>query len=484
MQIRAFRIENIGRFKRLELSLLKANDAPSQALILVGNNGAGKTSILKSLSISLGWFIARLRSEKGSGSLIKDDEINNSENTASIQIEVSDLTTKDVDSHFSWKLVRTRPGFNSPEVSKLSGLVQLAALYREALTTEAPYDLPLIAYYPVERSVIDAPLKPRRNPTFPQLAGYDGFTENTANFSKFFEWFRDREDHENELHAYAKEGNALLEAAHAAKNAVTEDTLLSKSKRTALLEVLNKTISDVNNAVSVKIPKLLSHAQTLPKDRQLTAVRDAIEQFMPGFKNLRVHRKPRLQMLVDKKNETLDILQLSQGEKSLLALVGDIARRLSMLNPTLESPLQGRGIVLIDEVDMHLHPKWQRGIVEQLKITFPNCQFILTTHSPLVISDTQDLKIYSLDDGAVNAVTSQYGQDANSVLLDVMDTPIRNSKIESYFNDLYDAIQDLELKKAKGIIAYLEKNVSPNNTELTKARLMLRKQELRVEKNQ
>ncbi|WP_436718331.1 AAA family ATPase [Escherichia coli] len=122
------------------------------------------------------------------------------------------------------------------------------------------------------------------------------------------------------------------------------------------------------------------------RDRQLTAVRTAISRFMPGFSNLRVRRKPRLHMSIDKNGQTLNVLQLSQGEKSLMALVGDIARRLAMMNPMLENPLNGEGIILIDEVDMHLHPTWQRTIIQRLTTTFPHCQFVLTTHSPLVIS--------------------------------------------------------------------------------------------------
>ena len=138
---------------------------------------------------------------------------------------------------------------------------------------------------------------------------------------------------------------------------------------------------------------------------------------MPHLDNLRVRRKPRLYMAVDKNGETLNVAQLSQGEKSLMALVGDIARRLAMLNPALENPLAGDGIVLIDEVDLHLHPSWQRRLCERLTETFPNCQFVLTTHSPLVISDCKNVLIYTLANGELRQLPSQYGQDANTCLL-------------------------------------------------------------------
>jgi predicted ATP-binding protein involved in virulence len=115
---------------------------------------------------------------------------------------------------------------------------------------------------------------------------------------------------------------------------------------------------------------------------------------------------------MDENDKNLNVNQLSQGEKSLMALVGDIARRLAMMNPKLDNPLLGKGIILIDEIDMHLHPQWQRSIIQRLQTTFPNCQFILTTHSPLVISDTQNILVYDLDGQEVNALPSLYGQDA------------------------------------------------------------------------
>ena len=140
-------------------------------------------------------------------------------------------------------------------------------------------------------------------------------------------------------------------------------------------------------------------------------------------------------------------------------------------------------IVLIDEVDMHLHPSWQRGIIDRLTTTFPHCQFILTTHSPLVISDCKNVLVYSLDDGELSVVPSLYGQDANSVLLDVMDTDIRNETISKSINDLLDFIQEKKLEQAKSLLSQLEGELPDNNLELIKARLLLRRQELRLAKD-
>ena len=162
-----------------------------------------------------------------------------------------------------------------------------------------------------------------------------------------------------------------------------------------------------------------------------------------------------------------------------MALVGDIARRLAIMNPSLSNPLEGAGIVLIDEVDLHLHPQWQRRLIHQLTETFPNCQFILTTHSPLVISDTKDILCYVLDDGELEERNGLYGLDANQVLLDVMDTDARNSEVQDRLDRLLDLLHDKKLKEAKALFESLSADLPPGHIELTKAALLIRKQELR-----
>lgn len=438
MEIKQLKLEHIGRFRSLTLDLAPTESVHSNVTVLIGNNGAGKTSILKSLATSLSWFVARLRSDKGSGNPIPEDVISNDATTAAIDILLHNQATT-----YRWKLAKTRKGRKGTQQTQLSEASQLADEYRAQLSEHEATSLPLIAFYPVERVVLDIPLKIKERHSFLQLDGYDNSLNQGVDFRRFFEWFREREDSENE-------------------SVIPED----------VLKQLEKTLDP-------SIWQTLQQQQASARDRQLTAVRVAIANFMPGFENLKVRRKPRLHMSIDKEGQTLNVLQLSQGEKSLMALVGDIARRLAMMNPELENPLRGDGVVLIDEVDMHLHPQWARAIIQRLTDTFPNCQFVLTTHSPLVISDCKDVLVYSLDNGELTEVPSQYGQDANSVLLEVMDTAIRNERVASRLNDLLDLIQDRQFDKANALLAALRAELPANNLELTKASLLLRKEELR-----
>ena len=182
-------------------------------------------------------------------------------------------------------------------------------------------------------------------------------------------------------------------------------------------------------------------------------------------------------MIVEKDGEELDVNQLSQGEKSLLALVGDIARRLALLNPSMENPLEGEGVVMIDEVDLHLHPKWQHDLVDKLVKTFPNVQFILTTHSPHIISDNPDILVYALDDGELMQVPNIYGEDVNTVLTKVFDVPIRDKKAQEDFDKVAELIYQKNFREAESKIVELEKQM-PENLELLRCRLHLTQAQL------
>lgn len=449
MEIRSFRLQNVGRFKDLDMTLAPTDKHSSNMTVLVGNNGAGKTTLLKSLATSLSWLVARIRSEKGNGSPVDDEDILNGASAAAISIAVSDdvgeFISQPNTALFEWILARPRQGRKTDTHSSFTDVSRLADLYRIRLTEDETASLPLIAYYPVERSVLEIPLKIRTKHSFDQLDGYDNALSRGVDFRRFFEWFREREDAENE----------------------------SGVSSTVLTEISNKYGKDSH------IWNALTDLKASTRDRQLTAVRTAISTFMPGFTNLRVQRKPRLHMAIDKHGVKLNVSQLSQGEKSMMALVGDIARRLAMMNQSLANPLQGDGIVLIDEVDLHLHPKWQRNLVRQLSETFPNCQFVLTTHSPLVISDAKDVLCYVLSDGELQECNGLYGLDANQVLLSVMDTDVRNTQIQQRLDRLFEFLQDGKLAEAKNEYHSLADELPKGHLELTKAALLIRKLELR-----
>ncbi|WP_298147791.1 AAA family ATPase [uncultured Acinetobacter sp.] len=442
MKIQSFSLKNIGQFQDISVSLAPTKDYSSNVTVFIGNNGSGKTSLLKSATTALTWFVARLKHEKSNGTPIPEQVISNGANSALIEVIVKATDIQNRDLTYNWRITKSRTARKAEFTTSLIELNQLTDYYKHRLAEDETTSLPLIAFYPVERSVIDIPLKIREKHQFLQIDGYDNALNNAVDFRRFFEWFREREDVENER--------------------IKDIILFLKQDHTD--ELFSKKIEEYNSDSF--------------KDIQLEAVRQAIYAFMPDFKNLQVTRKPRLAMVIDKNGKQLNVSQLSQGEKSLMALVGDIARRLAMMNPKLDNPLHGQGIVLIDEIDMHLHPQWQRTIIHRLQTTFPNCQFILTTHSPLVISDVQDILVYDLEDQKITALPSLYGQDANTVLLQYMDTSYRNPVVTEQITQAMDAIQNNNLDKAQLLINDLRSTVGENQLDVMRLIAMLKKRSL------
>lgn len=127
---------------------------------------------------------------------------------------------------------------------------------------------------------------------------------------------------------------------------------------------------------------------------------------------------------------------LSDGVRSMLALVMEMAFRCYLLNPHLgkEAALLTSGVVLIDEIDLHLHPAWQKRVVKDLQTAFPRIQFVVTTHAPLVIGSLRDGKIFTIKDNQVYDFPLQTGKDANYILNEMgtseMDDAIKRALTE------------------------------------------------------
>lgn len=152
--------------------------------------------------------------------------------------------------------------------------------------------------------------------------------------------------------------------------------------------------------------------------RTINTINRAVSEFLPGFSDVLVEPDP-LRLLVSKQGQLLDLTQMSDGERSLLAMMIDLCRRLVLANPELDDPLQGAGVVLVDEIELHLHPKWQREIVEKLRRTFPRIQFILTTHSPFVVQTLRPGELRLLGDSLDDEALQDPGEYANRGLEEV-----------------------------------------------------------------
>jgi predicted ATP-binding protein involved in virulence len=156
-------------------------------------------------------------------------------------------------------------------------------------------------------------------------------------------------------------------------------------------------------------------------DHVISAMSQILSTFLPGFTNLRVQENP-LRLLVDKEGIPLDPTQLSDGERSFLAIVCDLCRRLALANPKLPNPLEGPGVVLIDELELHLHPTWQLEVAEKLRITFPKIQFVVTTHSPFVVQTAREGEVIKLGGELAVEPAGRTLEEVARLVMDVTNT--------------------------------------------------------------
>lgn len=219
--------------------------------------------------------------------------------------------------------------------------------------------------------------------------------------------------------------------------------------------------------------------EELGQPEKVIALQEAVMRFLDNFIGVRVIRDPEPTLVLDKRDTSLAVHQLSDGERGMLALVLDLARRLALANPKLSNPLeQGKAVVLIDELDLHLHPRWQRTVVPKLIQTFPACQFIATTHSPQIIGEVAPENIILLEPGKQPYRPDQsLGMDSNWILQMLMDAPERNEETTRHLEQISDLLEDGSYEEAAGAIEELRAQI-PSDPEL--ARLQTRLDRLQI----
>lgn len=217
------------------------------------------------------------------------------------------------------------------------------------------------------------------------------------------------------------------------------------------------------------------------KISEYEAVKDAIVAFMSIMSERRVqgvrfHKRTGQLVYSLNENENIPIHLLSSGYQSIIWMVMDIAYRMAVLNPNLRREVTKRtpGIVLIDELDLHLHPKWQWKIVEALKTTFPCVQFITTTHSPLIIASCKDEQLISIgNDMEVEYSSSAYGQQVGHVLSYLQDSYDRAKSVKDKFDSFYAAIDGERFTEAQSILNELVAELDATNPDIVKAKTTL-----------
>lgn len=370
--LRSLSLTDFRRFSQLSINF------EEELTIIIGDNGKGKTSILTAIARTLSWFSANILKEDSSGQRLNEyTDIRN----------YADNTFTDVSSSFTYgkglknisvRLSRSAPGAAERRESVVKPAKLLADVWR-VINEVKLVNLPLFAFYSVERShPFSKQTKESHEKREDRFDAYNQALSGAGRFDHFAEWFiylHKRVDAEE------TSSIAMLEAQVDALEVLLKTGV--ESFRT-LLDETNKKLFALKNRQQAQQTRT-----PLSEDRQMEIVSGAITTVIPSISRIWVDTSSGADVIrVINDDNDVTIEQISDGQRVFLGLVADLARRMVMLNPVLDNPLEGQGIVLIDEIELHLHPRWQQSVVPSLRTVFPNIQFIITTHSPIVLSTT------------------------------------------------------------------------------------------------
>jgi len=206
----------------------------------------------------------------------------------------------------------------------------------------------------------------------------------------------------------------------------------------------------------------------------LSAFQNAVARFLPGYVNLHIEDTDNPKLLIDRDHVTIAVRKLSDGERGTLALVLDLTRRLAQANPSMTDPAaDAEAVVLIDELDLHLHPAWQRQIVHKLTEVFPHCQFIATTHSPQVIGEVEHDRIQIIANGQVYSPPHSFGVDSSRVLEEVMGADPRAFEVKNLLSQVSREVGAQRFDDARRTLKMLASRLGENDPEVTRVQTLL-----------
>lgn len=430
MKLKKVKIINYRCFKEAEI------DFDEHTTLIVGKNGAGKTAILDAVAVAISTFLLGI--DVGvSRSISKDDaryEFHDLDGTVDPQHQfpVNIESIGDILDNYNVKWVRSlNSESGNTTVKEARELTNISkSVQNRIMTGDKSLNLPLISYYGTGR--LYAQKKEKKNikslTEFKRQVGYVDCMAAESNEKLMLNWFQ------------IQTLKSLQEQQRTGK---VEKPLLLKTVESAICKCFER-ISGSKNADIVF--DLDTHRLVL--------------NFESGDGSL----------------QKFAMDEMSDGYKNTLSMIGDIAYRMAVLNPMLGDKVleETSGVVMIDEIDLHLHPQWQQTIISDLNTIFPKIQFIVSSHAPAVINSVAKEQIRILDNGGIYMPAAQtYGRDANSILREVMKVSERPTDIKQRMNLFYSYMDENNYKEADKVLTEIEAIVGVTDPDIAAARTSL-----------
>ncbi|MCM1089791.1 MAG: AAA family ATPase [Butyrivibrio sp.] len=432
MTIKNIVLKNYRCFEDIEI------DFHEKLTVIVGDNGSGKTSILEGVAVSLGTMFMGLDGQAGLSINKKDVRLKaysmGESEDVQPQFPVEITAIGDIDGQeITWK--RSLNGENgNTTVKDAKAMIDVAKSYQKRLRDgDATLVLPIIAYYGTGR--LWDYHREKKTDTFKdntKTNGYIDSLDGTANIKLMMNWFKKK-------------------------------TLQKIQKRSEGVREF-KELLIVYQAMSKCYERITGYQNV---DFSYNLDTNEIECCYIDEDGFRMN---------------IPLSQMSDGYKSTISLIADIAYRMAVLNPQQGMNVIDNtdGVVLVDEVDLHLHPEWQHRILGDLQEIFPRVQFIVTTHAPAVISSAKSENLVILKDYEVMDANAEiYGNDVNSILKDIMGVSERNPVIAALFSQFYSLLNEGRYDEAEKILDEIDGQRDYHDKEVAADRVKLRLERIR-----
>lgn len=398
MVLKNLAISNFKMFEHLELVFEPGFN------LLLGDNGVGKTTILEAAAAALSGFFVGME-DVPARNIYKDDvryqivkDSNGSPNKIYCNPTEVSVTLEYDGIDYQW--ARTKKDASGGSKTTISPR-EIVSMSQKLVNDLGGKSWPLINYQSASRHWISARSdanEKRRKQLHDRRCGYLGSLDKAVNMQSIYDWCKQMEWSNVKAHCMPENYKVFG-------------------------DIVAKFMNIMNDGVVSEV------------------------FFHPNVEKL----------LYIENNEVKEIEDLSAGYQSVLNLVIDLAYRMAILNPDAGADIQKtEGIVLIDEIDSNLHPKWQWRIVEALTETFPYVQFIVATHSPIIVSSCRKANIISIDDNQnVQYLAGSYAFSVNEILKDMLGYYMRPEKVEKRIEKFEECMDRDEYQEAKGILLEL-----------------------------
>ncbi len=435
MKLNNIKIKNYRCFKETNI------DFEDEITLIVGKNGAGKTAILDAAAVSVSTFLLGIDDAVGR-SILKDDaryEFYDLDGTIDSQHQFP-VSVESVGSCCGRQDVKWLRSLNSANskttIKEAAELTEISRnVQKQIMKGDKTLVLPLISYYGTGR--LYAQKKEKRNlqslTEFKRQVGYVDCMAADSNEKLMLNWFQKQ---------------TMKSLQEQQKTGVLEKPLLLQTVENAICKCYERISGASNTSL---IFDLDTHRLVL----EFADSEESVQKF------------------------AMD--EMSDGYKNTLSMIGDIAYRMAVLNPMLGNRVleETPGIVLIDEVDLHLHPQWQQSILKDLHAIFPKVQFIVTSHAPAVINSVSREQIRILDKGEIYMPAAEtYGRDANSILREVMKVSERPIEIKQRMDYFYACMDEKDYEKADTTLTEIEDIVGTTDPDIAAARTSLELEKL------